>query len=90
MSERKMIYEAGSQVALGLQTCASLDDKWFAEGVAWAREGIPQTICWNSMQQAGYAYGLFLVNVEADYKLWWQGDYADVLPEEQREEWVGV
>jgi len=42
------------------------------------------------MQVAGHAYGLLLVNIEQDWRLWWAGEYADVLPEEQREEWVGL
>jgi hypothetical protein len=87
MSGRK-VYEEGSIVAMGLQTCRDLDDKWFAEGVALAKEGLPN-LCWNSMQEAGYAYGSMLVALEQDYRQW-AGDYADVLPEEQREDWVGL
>ncbi len=82
-------YEVGSVIDLGLQTCRDLDDKWFQEGVDAAKVGMPVTICWNSMQQAGHAYGLMLVNMEADYKLWWSGDYADVLPAEMREDYIG-
>jgi hypothetical protein len=87
MSGRK-VYEEGSVVAMGLQTCRDLDDKWFMEGVALAKEGLPN-LCWNSMQEAGYAYGLMCVALESDWAMWWHGDYVDVLPAEQREDWVG-
>lgn len=97
-------YQAGSEVALGLQLCKDMDDKWFQEG--WdVAAGKRFLLLWNDVQWAGFHAGLAFASAgllmgEPHHATWraagspscgatWE-DAPPVEAEQDREEYIGL
>ena len=82
-------YESGSQVAMGRELGKAMVAKWIAEGKAAAVTGDTAGL-WNIVQWAAYHITVVLPGEGAPTcGATWAGEYSDVLPADQRDDYIG-